>query len=100
MLVLMNQIFTDFMDSEIKDEKGTPFTLKIASINALVAAYEDEKNLSGEEKLKRFELAMTIKNGVDPLEITAEDVSLIKKLIAKAFSTIIVGQAWKMLEGK
>lgn len=96
----LGQAFVDIEGKTIVDEQGVPFTIGSAAINSLLASFDDEKNLSGEDKLKRWELAMSIKNGSIPMEITVEDASLLKKLIAKAYSTMVVGQAWKMLEGK
>jgi len=100
MFLYGDQIFVDFSENKIKDESGKPFTLRTAAMSSLVATLEDEKGLSGEEKLKRFELAMKIKNHPDPIEVTSEDTSLIKKMIARVYTTLIVGQAWQMLEGK
>lgn len=73
--------------------------LKVPAVNALMGAYEDERNLSGEEKVKRYDLAMRITSITEP-DLTAEETALIKKLIAKAYSPLVVGQAWKMLENK
>ena len=80
---------------------GPVATLGAVSVNALVATYQDEQRLSGEDKVKRWELAMRIKKlPSGAADLTAEEVALIKSLIAKAYGPIIVGQAWAMLEGK
>lgn len=76
-----------------------PITLKWVSIESLIGIYQDEKELQGEEKLKRYKLAMKISNG-NIIEISVEEIALIKNLIGKAFGTLIVGQAWEYLEGK
>ena len=77
---------------------GPPFTLRTVCQNALVAVYQDEQQLSGEDKLSRWELAVKIKKAVDPCELTTEEVVLVKKLIGKAYGPVISGQAWEMLE--
>ena len=74
-----------------------PTTLKTIAINALMATYTDEQNLSGEDKLKRWKMGQRIAN--DEEDFSIEDIALLKKLIGKAYSTIIVGQAYEMLEG-
>ena len=74
-------------------------TLCIAVVASLSHGYSDEVNLSGEDKAARFELALKVFNKVK-LELTAEEVALIKKLIAKAFSPLVVGQCFRLLEGK
>jgi hypothetical protein len=99
MLVNVNQVLFDMNDMPISDADGKEATLRKVSIEALAATYQDESTLSGEEKLKRFELAMKVKNTPTPIDLTVEEVATIKKLIGKAFGVIVVGQAWKMLEG-
>jgi hypothetical protein len=99
MVVFFNKAFVDVEEKAVENEAGVPFTLRMAAVNSLMAAFEDEKSLSGEEKLKRYDLGMRIHKSPDPIEITAEEVSLIKKLIAKGYPTLISAQAWKMVEG-
>lgn len=72
-------------------------TLKKVAIESLLAVFEDERNLSGEEKVKRYELALKI-SGNEIVDLKAEDIALIKKLITKGYSSLVVGQAWKMIE--
>jgi len=101
MKVLLNQTLADIEGKTIREggeEKGVEFTLKKIVINALLGNYQDEVNLSGEEKLKRWEMALTIKTAESTLDLKSEDIALIKKLIAKLYAVTIVGQAWKMLE--
>ena len=75
-------------------------TLKRVAISALDAIYENERNLEGEEKHKRGILADRIYLAKEPIDLTAEEISLIKKLIGKGFSPLIVSQSYKILEGK
>ena len=88
----------DMEGNVIPNAKGEPAVLRGVTVDALLATFTDEERLGGEEKLKRFILAEKIHNGCD--DITVEEVGLVKKLIGKAFSVIIVSQAWQMLEGK
>jgi hypothetical protein len=99
MLIDLNQVLLDMNDEPIKDGDKNA-TLRKVAIEALVASYQDESTLSGEEKLKRFELAMKVKNTPTPIDLTVEEVGTIKKLIGKAFGVLVVGQVWNMLEGK
>ena len=102
MQVLFGQILYDKYDVEIpKSEKDKqPFTLKFACYEALGAFFQDEQNLSGEEKFKRGDLYLKIKSSPDPVDLTAEEVALLKKLIAKLYDPILVSQIWRRLEGK
>lgn len=73
--------------------------LKHVCVEALMAVFPDEKDLSGAKKLQRFRLAKKISVGGE-VELEVEDVSLIKELVGKAFGPNIVGPAYEMLEGK
>jgi len=74
-------------------------SLKSACVEALMGVYQDEQALSGEDKIKRYALAEKIflEGKVD---LNAEDIALLKKLVAKMFSPVVVGPAWRLLEGK
>lgn len=84
------------------DEKLLERELSLSGIatNALLANYEDEKNLSGEDKVKRFKLAQLINDADGDVEVTAEQVSLLKSLIAKAYTSLVVGRSYEILEGE
>src|SRR3974377_2583554 len=64
-------------------------TLGLIAVEELCAAYPDEQNLTGEEKYKRAVLAELAYecNGAD---VSVEDVTLIKKLIGKAYAPLVV----------
>jgi hypothetical protein len=73
--------------------------LKDICLDALLATFEDERNLAGEEKARRYVLATQIYSNSDT-DLTIEDVALIKRLIGKGFAPIIVGQAFEILENR
>jgi phosphoglycolate phosphatase-like HAD superfamily hydrolase len=80
---------------------ATDFTLCSAATAALVARFPDEQNMAGEEHQRRYELAARIYSASrDGLmtEVTAEDVALVKKLLARMYAPLVVGQACIMLE--
>lgn len=79
-------------------EEGKSINLKDACCTALLGNYEDE-HIDGLEKSKRYALATKIygANGLE-LQLTSEEITLIKSLVAKSWITIIVGQANMMLE--
>ena len=78
---------------------GRDLTLKQIACNALSLIFNDEQNLSGEEKAKRGLLAMRIYANTE-IDLTVEEVALIKKLIGKAYGPLIVAQAWEILENQ
>jgi hypothetical protein len=100
MLVALNTELRDMDGTVILDQKSNPATIKGVCIEALLATYKDEENLSGEDKLKRWQLAIKVKDGDSPCDLTVEEVSLIKKLIGKAYGPLVTGQVWTILESR
>ena len=93
--------------SELKDlagltipdgDSGKKVTIKAIILNALMGTYEDEKSLSGEDKLKRYTLGQEIQKA-ETIELTAEQISTIKSLVGKAYTTLVVGSSYQILEG-
>lgn len=84
-------------DSSGKRPCTTEVTLGDISVRSLMAIVQDEQNLAGEEKFKRFVLAMKIKDGGE-IAVSAEDVALLKKLIGKIYSPLVVGRAFPLLD--
>ena len=104
MAIDFTQPITNLDGSEIKDADGKPVvsTLGRVAEQALLAVYADERDQSGketitpEEKFKRWKLASKVQ-GKD-VNLSIEELALLKKLIGKAFPPLIVGQAWKLLD--
>ena len=76
-----------------------PATLKWAAIEALLATNPKDE-LSGEEKGRRYELAIRVQEASTPVDLPVEDVALLKKLCDKHFAPLIVGQTRRMLDAK
>ena len=55
--------------------------------------------VSKDEKVKRFDLYLKIKEGGE-IDLTLDEARKINELIGKTFSTIVVGQADRMLNKK
>lgn len=83
---------------EMRKEDKNILTLNDVVQNALLASYPDEQNLAGDEKVKRWSLAMKIDRQRKDPTLTADEIALIKKLVGKAYGPLIVGQAWTMLD--
>lgn len=73
--------------------------LKHIAVEALLAQFQDEPNLPGEKKMKRYALAEKI-SVPGEVELEVEEVALLKDLIGKAFGPAVVGPAFKVIEGK
>ena len=96
MKVNFNQPIKELGGKTIQNE-GKDLTLKDAACNTLCVAFADEQ-ISGEEKAGRGLLAMRLYANPD-IDLTLEELGLIKKVIGKGYGPIIVTQAWAMLEG-
>lgn len=76
--------------------KASDFTIGKACINALSADYKDEQ-IDGVEKMRRWSLAKSISDHPD-YHMTVEEIALVKKLVAKMYSPIVVGPVWQALD--
>lgn len=79
------------------EHSDAPLTLADVAANALCAPLEDERGLDGATKAKRFKLALQIADG-GVVDLKAEDIAEIKKVIGKGYSALIVGRAYEILD--
>lgn len=68
----------------------------VISHTLLNSALAEEANLTGDEKMKRFMLAHRCMN--EEAALTAEDVSLIKRLVGRTFNALLVGIVFSLLD--
>lgn len=106
MKVDFNQTLKDFDGKPLRyqpaepGKQGDPMTLKRLSVDALLARAPNAPAISGDEHMKRFELARQIHKSREPVELESEQAVLVKKLLAEAYGPLLVGQAFEMIEGK
>lgn len=81
----------------LSSDGKTPFTLGEVCVNALELSSPEDKNITGVDKLKMYELAKKIYKNKDAV-LTAEEVTLIKDRVAKYYATIVVGPAFEILD--
>lgn len=81
-----------------KPEENLDLTLREIMVNSLLSEFQDEKGLSGEDKLKRYRLAMNIQDAMVEIDLDSKQVVEIKGLIAKGWSSLVSGQAWELIE--
>jgi len=78
-----------------------PLRLYDVARAALLAQFPDEQNLDGEQKYQRYRLvsrmAKAMANG-GAVDLTAEEIALLKKLIGKGYGPGVVGPAFEALE--
>jgi len=80
----------------LKGPEGEEIKLYIPCVNALWAIYEDEK-LNGKEKYKRGDLAERI-DKQEEVEVTVEEISLMKDVVGKAYNPMMIKKVWDLLE--
>ena|SRR3990167_5616352 len=88
----------DLKGVALKDEKGEDVKLHVPCVNALTANYQKENDIGGDEKYRRYKLAVKI-DKPEEIEVTSEEITLIKKLVGFAFTPILVGGIFDKLEG-
>lgn len=78
-------------------------TLQSLCSDALVQGYRDGRGqpeeLTGEEAVRRYELARRIVNE-GTVELSLKDAALIQQLVAKRYTPLYAGQIWQMLDPK
>lgn len=98
MKINFSQILKNHKGTNIKNELGEEVKLSAPCVNALNLLFEDEKGLSGDDKFKRYKLSLKIDSD-DEVDVTAEDIALIKKVVGKGYPPNIVGIVYDTLEG-
>lgn|SRR5574343_1990159 len=71
-------------------------TLASVAIDALQSSFEDEKHLSGTDKVARFNLALKIFQNPE-VELSSAEIVQIKDLVSKAYGPLIVGRVYEIL---
>lgn len=74
-------------------------TLRGACTAALTAVFDDDRTLDPKLKAERGWLAMKIHKHGDPaIDLSAEDVTMLKALIGKRYGSLVVYQTWDILD--
>lgn len=94
---IKNESYFVTTDNVIITINEQPLTMKDVIIKALLATYSNE-DIDGNEKNRRYKIAMKVKNSEEYSELLIEEVVIIKELIGKFWSPIVVGQAYSLLE--
>ena len=78
----------------VEEQEQKPMMLNFVLVNSLMGTEEDNKTLKAEEKLSRWNLAnriMQASNENKEVDLTVEEVVLLKELVAKSYFTIVAG---------
>jgi len=86
----------DLNGQPLVDDNG-PVNLGVICLQALLANHDEDRNLSGLEKVRRFNLATEI-HANKIVNVSAEDIALLKQLVARSFIVLVTGRAWALLD--
>lgn len=78
------------------DEKR-PLTIKDVCISALLTPIDGEDEKS---KFSRWEIFKLLREATDQVDLTLEQLSLVKKYVGKFQPPLIMGQVFDLIEGK
>lgn len=93
--VLKNMNGDDLIEPNAKGE-AEPVIVRTVIINALMTP--DQKD-TGVQKVEKYSLAMDIQKQ-DEIELTPEQVVLLKETIGKPYGPVVVGPVSMLLDGK
>lgn len=95
-----NHVFKTLSGGPIKGtNEKEPFRLKDAAINVLTVL-NDREVVEPKEKYRRAELAERIYRADGEIDLSIDDLKLLKDLIGEKGSPLIVKQAWDILDPK
>lgn len=83
------------LDGEPLKDGDTEVTLGQVCVIALL----NPKDEPGSKKAEKYELAIRIKMAVDEVDVSAEEVVLLKEVIGYGYNALVVGQVYRILEG-
>lgn len=97
MQVDFNFEITNFKNETVTDPNQKPLVAKECVVGALMNDQQDEQ-ISGAIKMKRFKLAERIYATDGPVEIESEEATMIKEATAKSWSILVYGRIHEAVE--
>ena len=87
------------MQTRIDADILAPLTLARVVTESLLSADESSKSMSGAKKAELFALAMRVHAATEPIDLTPEQVSLIRERVGAVCTTLVCGRAFELLNG-
>lgn len=85
---------------KIVKQKDKAMTLRKICVDCLLANAAQGEKITGEDKAKRYQLAMKIHETKKDIDLESEEISLVKELVGNNYGPLVVGQVHLMLENK
>jgi hypothetical protein len=100
MMINFNAAITNLDGEELKmrldADRVVPMTLGRIASEALLS---EDRDANAQKKVERFALAVRCYEAKEPVELTPEQVSVIRERIGAVCTTMIVGRCFGMLDG-
>ncbi len=90
-----NLVLSNLNGTEFLREKDKDVTLGMVCVTALLHPREE----LGTKKADKYELALRIRMAEDEVEVTAEEIVILKEVIGYSYNALVVGQVYRILEG-
>ena len=82
---------------ELPTNRGTVMTFREVAITSLLTPLEGDDD---KKKFEKWETYKKLRDSKDEVDLTIDDLGLIKKSIGKFQPPLIMGQCWELLEAK
>jgi hypothetical protein len=79
----------------LKNERGKGLTLKDICVNSILSPVEGDDD---KKKFEKYEIFKKIRDAKADVELSIEEVALVKKSIGKIQPPLIMGQCFEFLE--
>lgn len=100
MKINFNQEILAIDGKPIPEGVGKNVTLLSICQQALQMSTKEDANLPAAKKVDRYNLLLRITNQSPDVELAAKEISMLKELVGRSFTVIVVGQVLAMLENK
>jgi hypothetical protein len=97
MKVKINQELKDAEGNSIVNGKNLKLLLKDVCIASILSPIQGDEEKA---KLDKYEIYKKLRDAKQEVELTAEEITLLKKAIGKLQPQLIMGQCFEMIEGK
>lgn len=89
----------DLTNKPIVQEGGNTLTMKDVAISALLTPHEADRTMGGDEKARQFSMAVRLSAADGDLDLKAEEVAMLKRLIGRMYAPLVVDRAFEFLDG-
>ena len=79
----------------LKSDKGRPLTIKDIIVNSVLTPLQDDDE---KKKFEKYEIFKKVRDAKSEVELSIEQIALIKKSIGKIQPPLIMGQCFEILE--